>query len=153
MLRRRKIADREHSPVIIPRVAADITHRVRPGVVAVDPLEGGRILGIGIESGYALVDLDKAADGQHDVAVTEFIGKMRDEDILMITADHGCDPGFTGTDHTREYIPLLIYGKDIKAGVNVGTRTTFADIAATILDIFNVENNTDGLSFKSDIMK
>lgn len=88
-----------------------------------------------------------------DKEITEFIGKMRDEDILMITADHGCDPGFTGTDHTREYIPLLIYGKDIKAGVNVGTRTTFADIAATILDIFNVENNTDGVSFKSDIMK
>ncbi|MBR5789663.1 MAG: phosphopentomutase [Lachnospiraceae bacterium] len=88
-----------------------------------------------------------------DKEITEFIGKMRDEDILMITADHGCDPGFTGTDHTREYIPLLIYGKDIKAGVNVGTRTTFADIAATILDIFDVENNTDGVSFKSDIMK
>ncbi|MBO4461930.1 MAG: phosphopentomutase [Lachnospiraceae bacterium] len=88
-----------------------------------------------------------------DKEITEFIGKMRDEDILMITADHGCDPGFTGTDHTREYIPLLIYGKDIKAGVNVGTRTTFADIAATILDIFDVKNNTDGVSFKSDIMK
>ena len=88
-----------------------------------------------------------------DKEITEFIGKMRDEDILMITADHGCDPGFTGTDHTREYIPLLIYGKDIKAGVNVGTRTTFADIAATILDIFDVENNTDGVSFKSEIMK
>ncbi|MBR0435045.1 MAG: phosphopentomutase, partial [Lachnospiraceae bacterium] len=74
-------------------------------------------------------------------------------DILMITADHGCDPGFTGTDHTREYIPLLMYGKDIKKGVNVGTRTTFADIAATILDIFGVKNNTDGESFKSLIME
>jgi phosphopentomutase len=88
-----------------------------------------------------------------DKEITEFIGKMRDEDILMITADHGCDPGFTGTDHTREYIPLLMYGKDIKKGVNVGTRTTFADIAATILDIFKVKNNTDGESFKSLIME
>ena len=88
-----------------------------------------------------------------DKEITEFIGKMRDEDILMITADHGCDPGFTGTDHTREYIPLLVYGKDIKEGVNIGTRTTFSDIAATILDIFNVPNNTDGTSFKDMILK
>ncbi|MCR4955290.1 MAG: phosphopentomutase [Lachnospiraceae bacterium] len=88
-----------------------------------------------------------------DKQFKEFVDNMREEDIVMVTADHGCDPGFTGTDHTREYIPLLIYGKDIKENVNVGTRKTFADIAATILDIFHVENNTDGTSFKKEIMK
>jgi len=71
----------------------------------------------------------------------------------MITADHGCDPGFKGTDHSREYVPLLIYGKDIKKNVNLGTRSSFADIAATIQDIFDVEQITEGESFKKEIMK
>ncbi len=86
-----------------------------------------------------------------DRQLTEFMQGMTDEDIVMITADHGCDPGFTGTDHTREYIPLLMYGKHIKEGVNLGTRDQFADIAATILEIFGVENVTDGNSFKKEI--
>ena len=82
-----------------------------------------------------------------------FMGRMRDSDILMITADHGCDPGFPGTDHTREHTPLLIYGKEICENVNLGTRESFADIAATILDIFEVENNTDGTSMKEYLFK
>ena len=82
-----------------------------------------------------------------------FMEQMREEDILMITADHGCDPGFPGTDHTREYTPFLAYGKSIKAEVSIGTRASFADIAATILDIFEVENKTDGQSFKTLMMK
>lgn len=98
-------------------------------------------------------DIDGYANAatEFDRQLAEFMEGMRDEDILMITADHGCDPGFTGTDHTREYIPLLMYGKQIKAGVNLGTRKTFADIAATVLDIFHVPNNTDGDSFKQDV--
>ncbi|SFQ24740.1 phosphopentomutase [Lachnospiraceae bacterium XBB1006] len=88
-----------------------------------------------------------------DEQLHTFVEGMQDGDIVMITADHGCDPGFTGTDHTREYIPLMIYGKDIVVDHNVGTRKTFADIAATILDIFGVTNNTDGTSFKDEIMK
>ena len=71
----------------------------------------------------------------------------------MITADHGCDPGFPGTDHSREYVPFLVYGKDVKAGVNLGTRDSFADIAATIQDIFEVEQKTAGNSFKDIILK
>ena len=72
--------------------------------------------------------------------------KMRDDDVLMITADHGCDPGYTlSTDHTREYTPYIFYGKDIPAG-NYGTRDTFADIAATVLHLLNIENKTDGKS-------
>lgn len=88
-----------------------------------------------------------------DRQLDSFIKGMRKEDILMITADHGCDPGFPGTDHTREHTPFLIYGNDIKGGVNLGTRDTFADIAATVLDILGVENKTDGESVKALIMK
>lgn len=88
-----------------------------------------------------------------DKQLKEFIGNMRDSDIVIITADHGCDPGFTGTDHTREYVPVLIYGKDIKPNVNLGTRPTFADIAATIQDIFGVEQKTAGTSFWPIIRK
>ena len=97
--------------------------------------------------GYA-----RAASG-FDRQLAEMVGKMKDTDIVMITADHGCDPGFKGTDHSREYVPFLAYGKDIKAGVNLGTRATFADIAATIQDIFGVEQETAGVSFKEQILK
>ena len=112
-----------------------------------------------------LVDFDMVYGHRNDIdgyakAATTFdkqlatmVDKMKDSDILMITADHGCDPGFPGTDHSREYVPLLIYGKDIKAGVNLGTRGSFADIAATIQDIFEVEQKTAGSSFKSEILK
>ena len=88
-----------------------------------------------------------------DRQLEEFVSKMRDSDILMITADHGCDPGFRGTDHSREYVPFLVYGKDIKNGVNLGTGSSFADIAATIQDIFGVEQKTAGKSFKDKILK
>ena len=87
-----------------------------------------------------------------DKQLAQLIEKMRDSDIVMITADHGCDPGFKGTDHSREYVPFLVYGKDIKAGVNLGTRSSFADIAATIQDIFEVEQKTSGVSFKKEVM-
>ncbi len=86
-----------------------------------------------------------------DKQLAEFVTKMRDSDILMITADHGCDPGFKGTDHTREYVPFIAYGKDIKAGSNLSTRSSFADIAATIQDIFGIEIKTSGNSFWNEI--
>ena len=98
-------------------------------------------------SGYA-----KAAT-VFDEQLEIFMDKMKENDILMITADHGCDPGFKGTDHSRECVPFLAYGKLVKENVNLGTRKTYADIAATILDILQVENNTDGTSFKAEIMK
>ncbi len=87
-------------------------------------------------------------DGQ----LKTFISRMKEDDILMITADHGCDPGFKGTDHSREYVPFLAYGKQIKENVNLGTRGSFADIAATIQDIFGVEQITAGTSFKEEIL-
>ncbi len=90
--------------------------------------------------GYAQAMMD------FDIQLGKFITKMKDDDILMITADHGCDPSAKGTDHTREYVPLLIYGSKIKS-VNLGTYPTFATIAATIADIFNVKLSTKGESF------
>lgn len=96
--------------------------------------------------GYA-----KAAT-KFDNQLGEFINNMKDDDVLIITADHGCDPGFKGTDHSREDVPLLVYGKRIKENNSLGTRNSFADIAKTILDMFNVENNIDGISFLNDIL-
>jgi phosphopentomutase len=73
--------------------------------------------------------------------------------MLIITADHGNDPTYKGTDHTREYVPILIYGKHIKSGVNIGTRETFADIAATVSDILKIEKTKVGKSFKNLIIE
>lgn len=73
-----------------------------------------------------------------DERLPEILGKMQEDDLLMITADHGCDPGYTvSTDHSREYTPFLLYGKNI-APRNLGTRSTFADIGATVLDYFGI---------------
>ena len=82
-----------------------------------------------------------------DRKLDAFLPKMREDDILMITADHGCDPGFPGTDHTREYVPLFCCGAKIRNGVNLGTRKSYADIAATIAEMFAVEYSGDGESF------
>lgn len=74
-----------------------------------------------------------------DEKLPEFLGKMGEDDILMITADHGCDPGYTiSTDHSREHTPFLMYGSRIRPG-NLGTRDTFADIGATVLDYFGIK--------------
>ena len=72
----------------------------------------------------------------------------------MITADHGCDPSTPSTDHSREYTPLLVTGKKIKGGINLGTRSTFSDISATVLDYFGVDKaGTHGESFLKEIKK
>lgn len=88
-----------------------------------------------------------------DSQLEEFMANMRDDDVLMITADHGCDPGFKGTDHSRECVPFLMYGKEIKSGVNLGTRNTFADMAATVLDMFGVSGDIEGSSFLNLVKK
>ena len=111
-----------------------------------------------------LVDFDMQFGHRRDIpgyaaALTEFdswLGRflptMGEEDVLMITADHGCDPGYTATtDHTREYIPLLILGKQIKP-VNLGTRASFADIAATVAEFLNVPLDTPGVSFAQEVL-
>ncbi len=88
-----------------------------------------------------------------DSKLPEIMKKLKDTDMLIITGDHGNDPSTPSTDHSREYTPMLIFGKDIKENVNLGTRETFADISATILDIFNLPKLKNGMSFRNKIMK
>ena len=91
---------------------------------------------------------------EFDCWLDEFLPNMREEDVLIITADHGCDPATPSTDHSREYVPMLIYGKPIKAGVNLGTRASFADISATVLEYFGVDKeSTAGDSFLADVLR
>ena len=110
-----------------------------------------------------LVDYDMLYGHRNDVdgyakALTYFddnlprlLGKLRDEDILMITADHGCDPITPSTDHSREYIPLVAAGKPLKKGVNLGTRTGFSDIGATVLEYLGIPQKIAGTSFLKEI--
>ena len=86
------------------------------------------------------------ATTEFDVQLGTFMEHMREDDVLMITADHGCDPGAPGTDHTREYVPLLVYGAPIRQGLNLGTYPTFAMIGATVADMFDAELTTKGES-------
>ena len=86
-----------------------------------------------------------------DVQLGEFLAKMKPEDLLIITADHGCDPKAAGTDHTREYVPVLFYGAMVKPGINVGTRATFADLAASLAGSLRIPYRTQGTSFWYDI--
>ncbi len=95
----------------------------------------------------------KEALEEFDARIPEIMDAMKDDDILIINADHGNDPTYKGTDHTREYIPVLVYGKNIKENVNLGIRESFADIGATGADLLNVKMPKHGISFKKDIMK
>lgn len=88
-----------------------------------------------------------------DAALPEIIGGMKDNDILMITADHGCDPTTPSTDHSREYIPLLVTGKHVKQNLDLGIRDTFADIGATVYEYLTGETWREGTSFLKDILK
>ncbi len=87
-----------------------------------------------------------------DLKLSEIMKTMKDTDCLIITADHGNDPYTSSTDHSREYTPLLVYGKHVKENINLGIRSTYADISATILDEFNLEKLKWGISFKKEIM-
>ena len=112
-----------------------------------------------------LVDFDMLYGHRNDVdgyaaALTEFdkwlpsfIAKMRDDDVLMITADHGCDPGYTcSTDHSREHIPFIMYGKGVKP-VNLGTRKTYSDIGKTIAEMFGIKTEISGTGFLKEVLK
>ncbi len=113
-----------------------------------------------------LVDFDSVYGHRNDVAgyaaaMTEFdeqLGQLlpllREDDLLLITADHGCDPSTPSTDHSREYTPMLCYGKTIRSNVNLGTGASFADISATILEYFGCsQEDTCGSSFLSQIRR
>ena len=93
-----------------------------------------------------------AALAEFDAWLPQLLERMGEEDLVMITADHGCDPGYTATtDHTREYVPLLVLGKGVKP-VDLGTRKSFADIAATVTELLGVEFDTPGESFAKEIL-
>ena len=98
------------------------------------------------------VDGYAGAASVFDKQLGSFMGHMKEGDILFITADHGCDPGYPGTDHTRECTPVLVYGKGIVPGKSVGTRESFADIGATILEMFKIKGDIDGKSFLPEII-
>ena len=113
-----------------------------------------------------LVDFDMKYGHRNDVAgyanaMTEFDGQlatfldnMREDDLLIITADHGCDPSTPSTDHSREYVPMLIFGSNVKGGVDLGTRDSFADISATVLEYLGVDQkDTKGKSFLKEVSK
>lgn len=87
-----------------------------------------------------------------DGRLNEIYSKLRDEDILIITADHGCDPTTESTDHSREYIPILVYGKKVKGGTELGIRDSFTDIGKSILHYLGIDNNLEGKSFISEII-
>ncbi|HPQ20324.1 MAG TPA: phosphopentomutase [Saprospiraceae bacterium] len=84
---------------------------------------------------------------EFDSYIPRLLDSLHDDDLLIITADHGNDPTFTGTDHTREYIPILVFGKSIAKGFDIGVRESFADIAATISKALGIEYKYDGSSF------
>lgn len=88
-----------------------------------------------------------------DTKLPEIMKSLKPTDMLIITADHGNDPSTPSTDHSREYIPMLVYGEQIKENVNIGTRQTYADIAATVLDILEMPKLETGKSFKEQIIK
>ncbi|WP_457942694.1 phosphopentomutase [Caproiciproducens sp. LBM24188] len=112
-----------------------------------------------------LVDFDMVYGHRNDVdgyakALTYFdeqlpriLAGLKENDILMITADHGCDPATPSTDHSREYIPWLVYGKSVKAGANLGTLPTFSDIGATVLDYFGISPKINGTSRLKQLLK
>ncbi len=79
-----------------------------------------------------------------DKRLPEVFEIITEKNILMITADHGCDPTTPSTDHSREYVPLLVYGPALKAGINLGIRGSFSDIGATILDVFGIKKHAKG---------
>ena len=97
-------------------------------------------------------DVDGYANAFSEVNewLKSFVNELQEDDVLMITADHGCDPATPSTDHSREYIPLLVYGKKVKP-VNLGIRDTFADIGKTIADNFKVKTEIAGTSFLEEI--
>lgn len=99
-------------------------------------------------------DADGYAKGleEFDQALPEILNAMNEDDLLIITADHGCDPTTEGTDHTREYVPLLLYGSQVRANVNLGTGRTFADIGQTAAEIFGLKPLVIGESFLSKLV-
>ncbi len=88
-----------------------------------------------------------------DGKLPEIMAQLKEEDMLIITADHGCDPTTPSTDHSREYVPVLIYGKNVKEGVDLGVRKGFTDLGQTVADYLGLDAQFDADSFLQDILK
>ncbi|MEN8153425.1 MAG: phosphopentomutase [Acidobacteriota bacterium] len=124
------------------KVLSDELLRAEKGLIFINLVDFDMLYGHRRDpNGYA------GALEEFDRGLGEFINKLRKDDIVMITADHGCDPTFKGTDHTREYVPLLVFGEKILPG-NMGIRKTFSDIGISILNYFEIgAGNFPGNSF------
>ena len=98
-------------------------------------------------------ELVEKAIEEIDTYLDEILPLINEDDLLIITADHGCDPATPSTDHSREYTPMIAYGKKLKHGVNLGTRESFADIGATVLEWFGLPTDAIyGKSFLKEIL-
>ena len=130
---------------VINHVKDDMSHQlIFANLVDFDMLYGHRNDTVGFA---------KALE-EFDISLAKLLDVLNENDLLIITADHGCDPTIKkSTDHTREYVPLLCYGPNLQKGVNLGIRETFSDIACTIGELFNIKNNFIGNSFLKDITK
>jgi phosphopentomutase len=110
-----------------------------------------------------LVDFDTVYGHRNDVAgyarnlerfdrrLATLLPRLREGDLLVITADHGNDPATPSTDHSREYVPLLVHGRGVRAGVRLGMRQTFADLGQTLAEVFGVPRLEHGTSFLKEI--
>ena len=123
------------------------TYRKQKGLIFVNLVDFDMLYGHRRDAlGYA------GALEAFDRRIPEILSVMATDDLLILTADHGCDPSYQAhTDHTREYVPLLVYGTEIKKGINLGTRSSFADCGQTIADIFGAGRLAFGKSFKMDL--
>ena len=90
---------------------------------------------------------------EFDQQLEKLLPLLRPDDLLIITADHGCDPATPSTDHSREYVPMVVYGQNVRGGVDLGTRWGFCDIGATVADYLSVKADIEGKSFLHEILK
>jgi phosphopentomutase len=134
-------SDDQGMDLVIRAVQSDTTGLVFANLVDFDTLYGHR----NDVPGYA-ANLER-----FDVRLAELLPKLAADDLLVITADHGNDPSTPSTDHSREYVPVLLAGRGVRAGVDIGTRVTFADLGQTLAEIFGVGPLEHGTSFLKEI--
>lgn len=128
-------------------LTAELVKNTREGLIFTNLVEFDMVYGHRNDpAGYA------AALEAFDRRLPEITGALGERDLLIITADHGCDPTTVSTDHSREYVPLLAAGKPVRAGVDLGVRETFADVATTLAEVFNLDF-APGKSFAGEILR
>jgi phosphopentomutase len=126
---------------VLEFLATDARGLIFANLVDFDSLYGHR----NDPQGYA------AALEAFDARLPEIITNLREDDLLIITADHGNDPTTAGTDHSRERVPIMVVGHHVKPNVDLGTRRSFADVTATIADLLQIKWNGHGKSFAAKL--